>query len=104
MRRAGGIFNVGFEKAKAPRSIIRYCILLRKFKIRDSELIPLKQKFPNSSLTWFWEFRLKSQVSLIPARWFHNEIYRDMLDNVPAIPSRLFRYWDKNLRVDFAGF
>ena len=41
---------------------------------------------------------------MIPARWFHDEIFRDMLYNVPVIPLILFRYRDKNLREDFAGF
>ena len=41
---------------------------------------------------------------MITARWFHDEIFGYMLYNVPVIPLRLFRYWDKNIREDFVGF
>ena len=57
--KADGIFYVDFAKGKVPRSIIRYCILLRNLEIRDSESISLKQKYVNFSLTWFRKFRLK---------------------------------------------
>ena len=98
-------FCIGFAKAKAPRSIIRYCSLLRKFRIKYSKLIPRKQKYSNLSPILFWGFRLKGDwTPLITARWFHDEIFGYMLYNVPVIPLRLFRYWDKNIREDFAGF
>ena len=45
-----------FCKAKATRSVITYSSLSRKFKIIDSELAPLKQKYKDFALTWFWEF------------------------------------------------
>ena len=51
--RANPWLYVGFEKAKATHSIIRYSGPSRKFKIIDSELAPLKQKHKNFALTWF---------------------------------------------------
>ena len=103
--KSNAVFYIGFAKAKAPRSIIKYCSLLRKFRIKYSKLIPQKQKYSNLSPIWFWGFRLKGDwTPLITARWFHDEIFGYMLYNVPVIPLRLFRYWDKNVREDFAGF
>ena len=53
-------FYVGFAKAKAINTIIIYSDLLRKFKIIDSQLAPLKQKYKDFALTWFWEFKTKN--------------------------------------------
>ena len=44
-------FYVGFSKAKATHSIIRYSGLSRKFKITDTELAPLKQRYKDFALT-----------------------------------------------------
>ena len=94
-----------FCKAKATRSVITYSSLSRKFKIIDSELAPLKQKYKDFALTWFSEFKTKNAYSSwFTAYWFHDEIFGGTLYNTPTIPRRLFKYKDKNLREIFAGF
>ena len=60
--RANSWFYVGFSKAKATHSIIRYSGLSRKFKITDTELAPLKQRYKDFALTWFWEFKTKNAL------------------------------------------
>ena len=94
-----------FCKAKATRSVITYSGLSRKFKIIDSELAPLKQKYKDFALTWFSEFKTKNACSSwFTAYWFHDEIFVDTLYNTPTVPRRLFKYKDKKLREIFAGF
>ena len=57
--RVNSWFYIGFAKAKATHSIITYSGLSRKFKIIDSELAHLKQKYKDFALTWFWKFKTK---------------------------------------------
>ena len=42
--------------------------------------------------------------SWFSAHCFHDEIFGDMLYNTPTLPRRVFKYKDKNLRENFAGF
>ena len=103
--RANSWFYVGFSKAKATHSIIRYSGLSRKFKITDTELAPLKQRYKDFALTWFWEFKTKNALGpCFTAQWFHDETFGDTLHNMPAIPRRVFKYKDKNIRENFARF
>ena len=102
--RANFWFYVGFAKVKATRSIIRYSSLSRKFKIIDSELVPLKQKYKDFAVTWFWEFKTKKTWGpWFTAYWFRNEIFGDELYSTPTIPRRVSKYKDKNSREHFAG-
>ena len=91
-----------FCKAKATRSVITYSSLSRKFKITDSELAPLKQKYKDFALTWFLEFKTKNTYSSwFTAYCFHDEIFGDTLYNTPTTPRRLFKYKDKNFSGKF---
>ena len=69
--RAKSYFYVGFAKKKAADSIIRYSSLLRKFKIIDSQLVSLKQKFKDFDLTWFWEFKIRDAYGY----WFRAYLF-----------------------------
>ena len=54
----------------------QYSSLLRKCKIPDSQLAPLKQKYKEFVLTWFWEFETKNAYGLgFIAQWFLDEIF-----------------------------
>ena len=57
-------FYVGFAKAKVTKSIIRYSGLSTITKVIDNELAPLKQKYKDFALTWFWEFKTKNAYAL----------------------------------------
>ena len=61
--RATSWFYIGFAKAKAINSIIRCSRLSKKFKIIASQSAPLKQKYKDSDLTWFWEFKTENACS-----------------------------------------
>ena len=41
--------------------------------------------------------------SWFTAYWFHDEIFGDMLYNMPRISRRVFKHKDKNLRENFAN-
>ena len=72
--RANSWFYISFAKGKATNSIIRCSGLLRKFKIIDSQLAPLKQKYIDFVLTWFWEFKTKITCrSWFAAQWLQDE-------------------------------
>ena len=103
--RANTWFYVGLAKAKATNSLTRYSYLLRKLKITDSQLAPLKQKYKDFALTWFWEFKTKTAYDpWFTTQWFHDEVFGDTLYNTPTIARRVFKYKDKNLREHFSGF
>ena len=107
-------FNIGFAKAKAIDSIIRYSGLSKRFSIIGSQLAPLKQKYKDFASTWFWEFKTKNVYSpWFTAQRFHDELFGDVLYNTSisrgvsisiSIPRRVFKYKDKNLRKNFEGF
>ena len=60
-------FYISFAKGKASG-------LLRKFKIIDSQLAHLKQKYIDFVLTWFWEFKTKITCrSWFAAQWLQDE-------------------------------
>ena len=65
--RANSWFYISFAKGKASG-------LLRKFKIIDSQLAHLKQRYIDFVLTWFWEFKTKITCrSWFAAQWLQDE-------------------------------
>ena len=92
---------VHINKLINPDNIVRYSHLLRKFKLTNRQIDDLKQKISSFSLTWFWKYKAKNITypkEICPAYWFHKEMIGNTSYNTPTIPTRKFRFRDKNLK------
>ena len=88
-------------------NILRYGRPQRYFKIPDYKLKVLKNKYPNFSLTHFWEYKIKTNVKagkFLIGESFVGDIIANKEYNKSEMNLRRFVYTDKNVNENFSNF
>ena len=95
----------GFKRnAQKNGNILRYAHPQRYFKIPDDKLKVLKNKYPNFSLTHFWEYKIKTNAKarkFLMGESFVGDIIANKEYNKPEMNLRRFVYTDKNVNENF---